>query len=57
MPNHAHCSKKRIQALADDALREIDEMTEIKTTKKLKLDLKKVKRDLKLIASDNHKCL
>jgi hypothetical protein len=57
MPNNAKCgkSKDKIDALAHDALREVGKMERENLTKELKADLEKVKKDLKDIASDNHR--
>jgi hypothetical protein len=56
MPNNADCgiAKDRVDALADDALKEIGKMEREHLPKELKADLAKVERDLKAIKGDPH---
>ncbi len=56
MPNNADCGhhKDKIDAFADDALKEIGKMEREHLPKELKADLAKVKRDLEDIKGDPH---
>jgi hypothetical protein len=55
MPNKSKC-KERIDKYAKDALKEIDKADKsLRKRDVLSLDLARIKKDLEIIAMDNHK--
>lgn len=55
MPSKSKC-KERIDKYAKDALKEIEKADKsLRKRDVLSLDLARIKRDLKIIAMDNHK--